>query len=323
MANVRQPISCSSRKICLSSMRVFFFFIDGLGLGEDDPASNPLAVAPMPCLRRLLEGRRLLRNATPFHGLMASLLALDACLGVPGLPQSATGQAALLTGLNIPAQVGQHYGPKPNQIVASYLQDTLFSRFVHAGKRIALLNAYPEGYFRHIHSGKWLYSAIPQSVVNAGLSLLTAEDFYAGRAVSADLTGRGWRERLGYADAPLLSPRAAGKRLASLAAGYDFAMFEYWPSDYAGHTQDWQTALDLLQMLDSVIDGLIEKWDHNDLIVMTSDHGNLEDLSTRRHTSNPVPCLLIGPQEARRAFAANLLDLTGVAREIERLVLQG
>ena len=43
-----------------------------------------------------------------------SLLALDAGLGVEGLPQSATGQAVLLTGVNIPAELGYHYGPKPN-----------------------------------------------------------------------------------------------------------------------------------------------------------------------------------------------------------------
>jgi len=47
-------------------------------------------------------------------------------------------------------------------------------------------------------------------------------------------------------------------------------------------------------------------------------HGNLEDLSTRRHTANHVPCLLIGPREARRRFADELYDLTGVAPAIWR-----
>lgn len=304
-------------------MRVLFLFLDGVGLGADDPFYNPLAAAPMPHLQRLLEGRRLLYHAAPFHGVKASLLALDACLGVPGLPQSATGQAILLTGLNVPQRTGEHYGPKPNRLVASYLHDTLFSRFVRAEKRAILLNAYPESYFQRVRSGKWLYSAIPQAVVNAGLPLLTAEDLYAGRAISADFTGQGWRERLGYANAPLLSSRAAGLRLAALARDYDFAMFEYWPSDYAGHGKDLQAALGLLETLDGVLGGLADAWDDDGLIVVTSDHGNLEDLSTRRHTANPVPCLLIGPQEIRRKFAADLPDLTGVAKGIERLVLGG
>lgn len=304
-------------------MRVFFLFLDGVGLGADDPHCNPLAAVPMPHLQHLLEGRRLLYPTAPFHGARASLLALDTCLGVPGLPQSATGQAILLTGLNVPERIGEHYGPKPNRPVASYLHDTLFSRFVRAEKRAVLLNAYPESYFQRVRSGKWLYSAIPQAVVNAGLPLLTAGDLYAGRAISADFTGQGWRERLGYADAPILSPRAAGLRLAALARDYDFAMFEYWPSDYAGHGKDLQAALNLLETLDGVLGGLTDAWDDDGLIVVTSDHGNLEDLSTRRHTVNPVPCLLIGPQETRREFAADLLDLTGVAKGIERLVLGG
>lgn len=301
-------------------MRLFFLFIDGLGLGTSDASVNPLMSALTPNLRRLLEGRPLILDSAPFHGKVASLLALDACLGVPGLPQSATGQAVLLTGVNIPAAIGEHYGPKPNRAVAAYLQDTLFRRVVEVGGKAALLNAYPERYFQGVHSGKRLYSAIPWAVTNAGLRLFSADDLYAGRALSADLTGQGWRERLGYADAPVISARAAGERLAFLAGRYHFSMFEYWPTDYVGHGQDFSAALSLLETLDDAIGGLANAWDGQGLILVTSDHGNLEDLSSRRHTSNPVPCLLIGPVEARRRFAADLHDLTGIATGIERIL---
>lgn len=54
------------------------------------------------------------------------------------------------------------------------------------------------------------------------------------------------------------------------------------------------------------------------MILITSNHGNIEDLSTRRHTANPFPCLLIGPLEARRGFADGLVDLTGIAAGIEK-----
>jgi 2,3-bisphosphoglycerate-independent phosphoglycerate mutase len=54
--------------------------------------------------------------------------------------------------------------------------------------------------------------------------------------------------------------------------------------------------------------------------LLTSDHGNLEDLSTRRHTANPVPALLIGAPAYRNAFATLLKgrdqDLTIVAPAI-------
>jgi bisphosphoglycerate-independent phosphoglycerate mutase (AlkP superfamily) len=45
--------------------------------------------------------------------------------------------------------------------------------------------------------------------------------------------------------------------------------------------------------------------------VLTSDHGNLEDVSTRRHTLSPVPLLLVGNARAREKFSG-VKDLTGV-----------
>src|SRR5687767_4534421 len=136
-------------------MRVLFIFLDGIGLGESNLETNPFARARMPNLNKLLEGRALLKHAAPFHGEQATLLAIDPAVGVSGLPQSATGQAILMTGINIPAELGYHYGPKPNPEVAAFLQeDTLFSRFVKAGMKTTLLNAYPPRYFDGIDSGK-------------------------------------------------------------------------------------------------------------------------------------------------------------------------
>ena len=89
-------------------MRVLFMFLDGVGLGVDDPALNPLARAQMPNLQKLLGGRKMLAASAPYEGPRASLRAIDANLGVSGLPQSATGQAVLLTGVNIPAELGSH-----------------------------------------------------------------------------------------------------------------------------------------------------------------------------------------------------------------------
>src|SRR5512142_2207989 len=129
-------------------MRLLFIFLDGVGLGRNDPEINPLARVPMPTLESLLGGHKLLAGVAPFIGERASLYALDAGLGVEGLPQSATGQAVLLTGVNVPAEIGEHYGPKPNPAVAKHVHDgTLFSRFLAAGKTAALLNAYPPRYF--------------------------------------------------------------------------------------------------------------------------------------------------------------------------------
>jgi hypothetical protein len=303
-------------------MKLLFLFMDGVGLGKDDPQINPFARARMPALEALLEGRRLLADAAPFEGRRASLLALDACLGVSGLPQSATGQATLLTGRNVPRELGYHYGPKPNPQVASLVSNgNLFARLKAAGRCTAFLNAYPPGYFAAIESGRRIYAAIALAATRAGLMLRDMDDLRRGEAIAADFTGLGLRQRLGLKDAPLISPRAAGERLARLALGCDFSLFEYWPSDYAGHGQDMDAACELLETFDQVLEGLLTNWDDEaGLILITSDHGNLEDLSTRRHTENPSPALVIGNRLARRRFTAGLKDLTHIAPAILQTV---
>jgi 2,3-bisphosphoglycerate-independent phosphoglycerate mutase len=299
-------------------MRLLFLFLDGVGLGTDDPDTNPLARAETPNLSGLLGGRPLVARSAPLESARASLVALDARLGVEGLPQSATGQAVLLTGRNVPGEIGRHYGPKPNPEVAAVLRSgSLFSEVQAAGKRAAFLNAYPPAYFVAIRSGRRLHAAIPLAVTSAGLPLRTQEDLYAGRALSADFTGAGWRERLGYGDAPVLTPQRAGARLAEMAGQADFSFFEYWPSDYAGHRRDMAAACQLLETLDRVLGGLLAAWDDDaGLILITSDHGNLEDMRVRGHTENPVPLLLSGALAARRAFVAGARDLTDVAPRV-------
>jgi 2,3-bisphosphoglycerate-independent phosphoglycerate mutase len=302
-------------------MTVLFIFLDGVGLGTDNPFINPFVRAEMPNLQKLLGGQRLLASTAPFNDERASLYALDASLGVPGLPQSATGQAVLLTGRNVPAEIGYHYGPKPDPATAAHLQDGgLFGELTRAGKRAALVSAYPPGYFHGINSGRRLYSSIPLAVVKAGLSLFTIDDLLAERAISADFTAQGWRERMNLPDIPVLTLPEAGARLAALSKIYDFAFFEYWLTDYAGHGQDMDDALRLLTQFDVVLGGLLEAWDDQNLILITSDHGNLEDLSTRRHTANPVPLLLVGSPAARESFH-NLVDLIGVTPAILRVLL--
>lgn len=303
-------------------MRMLFFFLDGVGLGVDDPRINPFASAEMSYLRSLLDGRKLVASDAPIDTKRATLRPLDACLGVSGLPQSATGQATLLTGVNVPKALGYHYGPKPNPAVAEHLRNgNLFKRLRNLGASTSLINAYPPRYFDAIHTGKRLYSAIPLAITHAGVALKTIDDLLVGKALSADFTGAGWREHLGYPDFPLLQPGEAGARMARLAIENDLTFFEFWLTDYAGHKQNMAEAVSLLATLDQVIAGLAGSWqDAEGLILVTSDHGNLEDLSTRRHTVNPVPALVIGSPDLRREFVRNLDDLGGVAPAILSLL---
>ncbi len=304
-------------------VKVLFLFLDGLGLGDDDPSRNPLAAADTPNLLWLLGGRKLVRSAAPCESECATLLAVDACLGVPGNPQSASGQAALLTGRNIPAEIGGHYGPKPNPEIAAILQqDNMFLQVARAGGSSALLNAYPPRYFEAIDSRRRLYSAIPLAASLAGVRLRTASDLQAGQALSADLTGAGWAAQPSFPPAPIFTPSQAGNLLARLSSEHDLTWFDFWPSDYVGHRGVMPEAIELVQRLDGVLGGLARAWQgREDLAVVTSDHGNLEDITARGHTTVPVPALLIGPASLRKVVAPQLRDLTDFAPALLQILL--
>jgi bisphosphoglycerate-independent phosphoglycerate mutase (AlkP superfamily) len=66
-----------------------------------------------------------------------------------------------------------------------------------------------------------------------------------------------------------------------------------------------------------VLKGLLNTWNNDDgLILLTSDHGNMEDLSTRKHTAANVPLLLFGDLNKRREFQKDIRDLTGIVPAI-------
>lgn len=292
------------------------FFMDGVGLGADDESVNPFARAAMPTLEGLL-GQGWWRSGGLMIGERASLVPTDATLGVPGRPQSATGQATILTGRNVPALVGEHYGPKPNPAVIDVIrQGTLFHEVAAAGGGGSLITPYPQGYFDAVARGKRMLSAVPLAAAGAGLPLMTADDLRAGRAVSPDFTAQGWRDHLGYDDVPLLTPAEAGAQIAAIAAANRFSFFEHWPTDETGHRGTLDEAVAHLELIDRAIGGLVDAWDaERGLLIITSDHGNLEEKDHRQHTRNPVPTILLGRDHAHHAMQIeSLVDIAGVVR---------
>ncbi len=317
-------------------MNVLFIFLDGVGLGEDNPSINPFARADMPQMASILGGHKI--TADGYHPTeipalrlfdtgRASLLALDACLGVEGIPQSATGQASLVTGINVPKRIGYHEGPKPTPPIIEIIKfGTLFTELQKKGRSVSLVNAYPPRYFESIDGGYRLPGVFAMSARQAGVHLKTKDDLYMGDAISVDFTGEGWRSQLGFQDTPLLTPCEAGERLNELARQTNLTIFEYWLSDVAGHHRDMETAQRLLNLLDTVLGSLFSCWkDDEGVIIVTSDHGNLEDLSTRRHTLNEVPLLIVGSVKLREKFIQKMsqrraerskFDLTDLAPAI-------
>jgi len=293
--------------------RVIFLFLDGVGLGPADAAVNPLAFDGYPTLQRLLNGHTPVAATGRLSTPLAEIVPTDANLGLPGRPQSATGQKAILTGINAPQQLGEDYGPRPDDRVRAILRrDNIFARLQRAGLRPFFCNGYPAGYFAAINRGKRLLSAIPFAATVSGLALPTAADIYAGRALAADFTNAGWRDHLGYADVPVFMPEAAGAKLWEIAQPYHFVFFEHWQTDVLGHAADLPAAVENFQRFDGFLAGLLAAADLDEtLIIVSSDHGNVEDCSHGKHTENPVFTLLLGA--GREEAAARLQCLTDFA----------
>ncbi len=180
------------------------------------------------------------------------------------------------------------------------------------GGQAALINPFPPPFFKGINSGKRLPSSIQDAVLKAGISLLTEQEYFDGEAVSPDWTGEGWARYLGYSQAPIYTPEESGALLAKLALKRDLTFFSTWITDEIGHRGPFERGVAYMELFDRVMAGLLETWNDDDgLIIITSDHGNMEVQGDRRHTQNQVPTVVIG--NARHQFAENfssLMDIT-------------
>lgn len=299
--------------------RILLLFLDGWGMGADDARTNPMVRANLPVLRALLGGGLPLRGAeAPGGG--ARLTAADACLGVPGLPQSGTGQTALLTGVNAAREMGRHFGPwVPTALREMLARENLLSRAVAAGRRAAFANAYPAGHTGV--AGRRRPAAPPLAALGAGVLSRHADALREGRAVASSITNDAWRAHLDPGIPPV-SARDAGRNLARIAAEAELTLFAHYDTDHAGHRKEMGPAVEALERVDAFLGGLVDALPSGVLLVVSSDHGNIEDV-TAGHTLNPVPVLALGPGAdevtgrvtALTDVAPTLLRLLGIAAE--------
>jgi hypothetical protein len=286
-------------------MPLLLIFVDGLGIGTRGE-HNPLdhATANLDPLAVFTDEQ----PAVVFDGLM---VPTDPSMGVEGRPQSASGQSTILTGVNVPGRLGYHKQGFPNQAMREIIaEESIFLQLKKAGIGPNIFaNTYTPKFFTE--RPRWV-SATTCAVEAAGLRFNQLEDLNANRSLFHDFTNAQIIER-GFPIAPR-TPEQAGEILAAVAAGHAFTLYEYFLTDTAGHKQDRERADAVLAGLSAMVRAVLEKTDLRDTTVMlTSDHGNIEDLSTRNHTLNQVPTLIWG---AGREYCAsrirNLADITPV-----------
>lgn len=289
-------------------MAVIFLFIDGVGLGDENK-QNPFYAANYKAFIRMAGDQPFTKEAKPLQKDGQLFKAVDANLGVKGLPQSGTGQTALFTGVNASKEIGKHFGPFPHSGIKHLLREqSIFLKAQRQGKRCHFINAYPDVFFEKARKrNRW--SCTTLMTKSAGLPLNTSQTVKEGRAITAGITQQAWREMLEI-NVPEIKPEDAAERLLKKAEDYDLVLYEYYLTDKAGHSQKEEDARKVLERYDKFLMHLIEERKKEDTLILCSDHGNIEALAIKTHTRNKVPLYVDGPGAETFAKTESILDVT-------------
>lgn len=288
---------------------VLLFFIDGIGIGERTN-DNPLAQIEN------LEPLAQFKNEFPEIIYDGVLIPTDPRLGVEGRPQSASGQTTILTGINAPQILGNHKQGFPNQALRDVISE--HSIFLQLKNRNVapnvFANAYTPKFFNE--TPRWK-SATTCAMEAANEPFRRLPDLLGRTALFHDFTNQSLIE-MGF-DVPQFSPVEAGEILAGLTASHRFTLYEYFITDKIGHAQSFEKAAERLPPLAEFVRETVRRIDlEKTTVILTSDHGNLENLSIRTHTLNDVPTIIWGRN--RLETAEGIKDLSDITPAILRLL---
>jgi 2,3-bisphosphoglycerate-independent phosphoglycerate mutase len=289
-------------------MAVFFLFIDGIGIGSTGE-QNPFSSLDLP-------GFNLLTGNQKMDNTMATILeddhvysSIDACLKVDGLPQSGTGQATLFSGVNASSIIGHHFGPYPHSKNKYLLEsESIFHQIQKKGYAPFFINAFPKIFFEKVSlRNRW--SCCTLMTKSAGLSINSENEVISGAAITAEILQDYWEKHLNINISAITYKDAAYRVVKSLEK-YDLVLMEYYLTDKAGHSMNKKDAEDSITRIDNFIHALYRMIGEKDTIVVTSDHGNIEDMSVKTHTFNPVPLIVKGPGATYFKDATDLTNIT-------------
>lgn len=281
-------------------MKVLFFFIDGLGL-RPPATDNPITPEICPTLFRLITEHS---------------VAIDPRMDVAGLPQSATGQVALYTGVNSAQRMGRHKEGFPGPTLNAIIEESNLIKALDArGLRCCFADGYYADTIDDLRCRRFKSVTTVMALTTPRVIRLTSE-LLANQAVLHDFTRESLRPK-GF-PGPFITPAKAAEHLSLMTLSNDFTLFEYFLSDLAGHSQSIDQAEKVLREIDQFLEVLLPPLIERDvLFILTSDHGNIEDLSTRGHTLNDIPFVAIGP--GAEQMLKSVKRITDVAPLLQRM----
>ncbi|QQS38272.1 MAG: metalloenzyme [Ignavibacteriales bacterium] len=269
-------------------------FIDGVGIGADDPERNPFVKYGFKTFLENFGTVPTLKNPELTSNDI-QLFPVDALMGVDGLPQSGTGQTSIFCGFNASQFIGKHFGPYPYSTLVPLIKEkNIFIELKRLKKKVFFANAYPKVFFDYIDSGKKRLSVTSLSCILSNMKLNKSAEVRSGKALTAEITNERWNKKLGY-KLKIISPVVAAKRLVRISLKNHFTLFEYFLTDHLGHGRLEENFDSTFNEIDIFLKTLIEESKKNNFtLVICSDHGNLEDISVKTHTLNPALAITAG-----------------------------
>jgi 2,3-bisphosphoglycerate-independent phosphoglycerate mutase len=301
--------------------RLIFIFLDGVGIGRQVPG-NPFYLAKAPYLP-LYNRKNNLPDQTPIK-------AIDPILGIPGFPQSATGQTTLYTGKPVPVLLKRHQGTTPTKLMRQIIREhNLISTLKNNRIKATFINAYPvfARYFSTPHvnikeDGRLVFSSeFPElfkrrisvtscMMISSRITPFDEHDILAEKSVYQDYSNIELSRR--GLTLPEFTPEKAAEIIFRQSRHYDFMLYEYFQTDIYAHRKSISECTELIKNMSRLIEKLVNQLDkRTDTLLITSDHGNLEDCSIRSHTLNPVPLIVWGKGSKRlRDSISTIADVT-------------
>lgn len=301
--------------------RLIFIFLDGVGNGKPEPG-NPFYQAKAPYLP-FYDQNSAWPDQTPIK-------SIDPLLGIPGLPQSATGQTTLYTGKAVPVLLNRHQGTTPTKFMRKIIREQNIISLLKKNRiTVSFINAYPvfARYFNSGHvqieeDGRLVFSSeFPEMfkrrisvtscmIISSQLNPFDEHDILAGRSIYQDYSNRELNRR--GLSLPEFPPEKAAEIIFKQSRQHDFILYEYFQTDIYAHRKSISECTELIKKMDRLIERLVNLLDQrSDTLLITSDHGNLEDCVIRSHSRNPVPLIVWGKGSQRlRDSISTIADVT-------------
>jgi len=293
-----------------SDHHILLLFLDGVGIGKKDFGWNPFFKYGFKTFEKIFGeiphlGNQYLTNGKIF------LSPVDAMMGIEGLPQSGTGQTSIFCGVKAPQIINQHFGPFPySTLIPVIKEENIFKYFFDKGEKVIFANAYPQIFFDYIDSGKKRLSVTTLSCNLNGMHLNGYDEVITGNALTAEITNARWNKKLGY-ELPIISAEQAAENLLNIAYSHSFTAFEYFLTDHLGHGRYDEETESTFKTLDEFLCHIFTQFDEQKLsIILCSDHGNVEDLSVKTHTTNPS--LLMTAGYKAKVISESISDLSDI-----------